>query len=394
MTKGETMSARFCFAAILSLAACGGSGNNPPLPSGDFAVVTTSGGFGAGGAVNTIKLSDMMVDKGLDTTIDQDNQVRIFDGKAYVLDRGPGTLRIYDIKTWTSPVEIPTGDATADHATSNPEDVLPVGGNRVYVSMGGNDSAHALGIIDVTSTTGVEKWIALPTQTADSDGHPEAFMMYGCGGKAYVLMGDYDDTTYALTGPSRIAVVDTSTDTLEGFITLTTSGPNAIAGISADCHDVIVSNAGTFGVAPDGTAGLEHVDLAQMKSLGVLISDSTLAGRPNSVSIASHTLGFSSIYFDLEPDPTTGMPILSSTKVVAFDPSTGKLLGDVTGKAVFISFAAVTPNNLLMVGVDDYPGSLDMGKLPSGLYVGPADGTMLPTTPIDLGQNPYAIAFQ
>jgi hypothetical protein len=393
MTQGENMSTRFCFAAIF-LAACSSGGNNPPLPSGDFAVVTTSGGFGAGGAVNTIRLSDMMVNKALDTTIDQDNTVRIFDGKAYELNRGPGTLRIYDIKTWMSPVEIPTGDATADHATSNPEDVLPVGGNRVYVTLAGNDSAHALGIIDVTNPSGVAKWIALPAASADTDGHPEAFTMYGCGGKAYVLMGDYDDMTYALTGPSRIAVVDTASDTLEGFITLTTSGPNSIAAISSDCHDVLVSNAGTFGAAPDGTAGLEHVDLQQKKSLGVLVTDAALAGRPNSVSIASHTLGFSSIYFDLEPDPTTGLSILSSTKVVAFDPSTGKLLADVTGKAVFVSFAAVTPDHQLMVGVDDYPGSLDQGKLPSGLYVGPADGSMLPTTPIDLGQNPFAIAFQ
>src|SRR6185312_8532574 len=45
----------------LCLAACDERAAAPPLPTGDFAVVTTSGGFGAGGAVNTIRLSDHMV---------------------------------------------------------------------------------------------------------------------------------------------------------------------------------------------------------------------------------------------------------------------------------------------------------------------------------------------
>jgi hypothetical protein len=379
---------------LVCLGGCTGGKGEPILPSGDFAVVTTSGGFGAGGAVNTIRLSDHMVVKGLDTTIDQDNFVRIVDGKAYVGNRGPGTLRVYDIKTWKQPIEIPTGDATADHATSNPEDALPVGGNRVYVTMNGNDADHALGVIDTTNTSGVVKWIALPTAAADGDGHPEPFGLYRCDGKAYVMMGDYDSMTFAPTGKSRIAVVDTASDKLEGFITLSAQSPGGIAAVSSDCNDVVVSQSGPFSSLPDNTGGLERVDLAQKKSLGMLISDVTMQGRPNSVSVASQHLAFSSVYFDPEPDPTTGMTILSSTKVIAFDPTNGKMVGDVSGKALFISFATVAPNGELLVGIDTYPGGLGMDKLGSGLYIGKADGSMLSSQPIDLGQNPYAIAFQ
>jgi hypothetical protein len=367
--------------------------SNPPLPSGDFAVVLTSGGFGAGGAVNTVRLSDMTVTKAIDTTIDQDSQIRVVGGKAYVLGRGPGTLRIYDIKSWAQPVEIPTGDATADHAGSLPEDVLVVGANKLYVTMGLNDSAHAIGVIDPADTSGVKKWIALPAAAGDSGG-PEPFLMYGCGGKAYVLMGDYDSMTFQPVGNSRIAVVDTATDTLEGFFTLSFRGPTAIAAASADCHDVYVAQSGPYGKLPDGTGGIEHVDLLQKKALGTVLSDNQLQGRPNTLTLASATLAFSSIYFDPQPDPTTGQTILSSTKTIAFDPTTGKVIGDVLGKAVFAAFVAVSPNRQLLVGVDSYPGSLSDGKLPSGLYVGKADGTAMPTTPIDLGQNPYAIAFQ
>src|SRR5262245_53112067 len=108
---------------LLGLAACGNPPGNPALPSGDFAVVTTSGGSGAGGAVNTIRLRDKQVLKGLDTSIDQDNQVRVVDGKAYVLNRTPGTLRIYDFRKWVDPIEIPTGDAAHPNGGSNPFDV-------------------------------------------------------------------------------------------------------------------------------------------------------------------------------------------------------------------------------------------------------------------------------
>jgi hypothetical protein len=379
------------------VAACSGTNKgNPTLPTGNFAVVTTSGGFGAGGAINTVRLSDKMVISGIDTTIDQDNAVRVAGGNAYVLNRGPGTLRVYDLTTWQNPVEIQTGDAVTSHSTSNPEDLLPIAGTtRVYVSLAGNDSAHAVGVIDTAQpAAGVVKWIAVPTAANDTDGHPEPFAFYACGGKAYLLMGDYDATTFAPTGPGRIAILDPKTDTVEGFVNMTKQAPAAITAESDDCHDVLVANAGPFGLAPDGTAGIERVDLAARKSLGVVVTDTAMQGRPNSVAIKTRTLAFSSIYFDLQPQPSTGMPILSSTKVIAFDPSSGTILGDVTGKAAFIPFAALTPDGQLFVGVDPYAGSIDGGKLKAGLYTGAADGKPMGGTPIDLGQSPYAIAFK
>lgn len=397
MTKKENLM-RLAFLALLtlSLAACDNRAADPPLPSGDFAVVTTSGGFGAGGAVNTIRLSDHMVIEGLDTTIDQDNAVRVFGGKAYVLNRGPGSLFVYDIKSWKSPVEIPTGDAQVAHNTSDPNDlaVLP-GSPRVYVTLYTEDAAHAVGVIDPANPSGVIQWIAIPASPADPDGHPEPAQIYPCDGKLYVALGDVDTTTanYAPTGPGRIAVIDPASGKTEDVITLVGQIPYQLAAESADCSDVLVADSGPYGKAPDGTAGIERVDLTAKKSLGFVLKDSDLMGRPSSVSVRSRTLAFSAIYYDLEPDAMGDM-ILSSTKVVAFDPSTGKLLGDVTGKASFIPFATVTPDGQLLVAVDNYAGAQATGKLGSGIYIGPADGKPLPTTPIDLGQNPYAIAFQ
>src|SRR5262249_49413702 len=151
-----------------------------------------------------------------------------------------------------------------------------------YVTMAGNDAAHALGVM---GASGVEKWITLPAATADSDGKPEAFALYGCGHQAYVLMGDYDETTFSPTGKSRIAVIDVASHTLSGFIPLSAESPTAIAAASDDCHDVLVSQSGPFGILPDGTGGIEHVDLAGKKSLGMVLSDTQLMGRPNSIAL-------------------------------------------------------------------------------------------------------------
>jgi hypothetical protein len=387
---------RTALPVLFLAAACHGGPVDPVLPAGNFAVVTTSGGVMAGGAVNTIRLSDRMVVEGLDTTIDQDNTVRVQHGQAYVVNRTPGTVFVYDVSNWRAPLQIATGDTAVAHAGSNPQDVAPLPGTtRAYVTLAGNPAANALGVLDTAQPqAGVTKWIALPTADADTDGKPEPGQMYFCDGKVYVSMGDYDETTFAPTGPGRLAVLDASSDTLLGFITLATQAPNQIAAESSDCNDVLVAGAGPFGKAPDGTAGIERVDLARRKSLGVVVSDTAMQGRPSTVSVYTRTLAFSAIYFDLEPQPSSDMPILSSTKVIAFNPTSGKILGDVTGKAPFIPFAVVSPDGELAVGVDAYPGGINAGKLGSGLYLGKADGTMLPSTPIDLGQAPMAIAFQ
>jgi hypothetical protein len=87
--------------------------------------------------------------------------------------------------------------------------------------------------------------------------------------------------------------------------------------------------------------------------------------------------------------------VLGSSKLAAWNPATPKTpLGDATGKAGFISFAELGPDNQIYVGVGQFGGTSDSPKLPVGLYVGKADGSMLPPMPLDLGDTPSAIAFQ
>ncbi len=378
--------------SIFLAAGCSPGDENPPLPSGNTAIVLTSGGFGAGGAVNSVGLADHKVVMAIDTSIDQDSAIRIAGAKAYVLNRGPGSLFIYDTSSWKSPIEILTGDASVSHNTSDPSD-LAVVGTKVYVSLLGNDSAHALGVLDSSQPQGAIKWINVPTATADTDGKPEAGGLYSCNGLLYLLTQDYDEMTYLPTGGGRIAIIDPAKDTLGDIIQLTGKNPNAMAAESGDCETVLVAASGPFGGAPDNTGGIERVDLGKKKSLGFVLKDTDLNGRPSSVDVVSKTLAFATIYFDLEPQPM-GPPQLSSSKVVSFNPSTGKLIGDVTDAAGFIPFATVAPSGELYVGVDFFPGSTDSSKLKAGVYIGKADGSKLTAPPLDIGQNPYAIAFQ
>ena len=128
-----------------------------------------------GGALSAVKLDDKSVTRAFDTTVDQDNLIKVVGRTAYVLNRGIGSLLLYDAVRFGKPIEIPTGDGEVDKATAFPQDLLPVAGTtRIYVSFFGNDAAHALGVLDTNEPTrGVVRWITLPTNPKDGDGKPE-----------------------------------------------------------------------------------------------------------------------------------------------------------------------------------------------------------------------------
>lgn len=389
------MSRRMTFALALVVTGCQNGPGDPVLPRADFALVTTSGGFAAGtGAINTVKLSDHSVVRGIDTTIDQDNGVRIAGGKAYILDRSHGAVRVYDPTNWRAPVEMPTGDAAIRHDFSNPHDILPVPGtSKLYVTLYGNDAAHAVGVIDTARDHGIGKWIAVPQSAADPDGKPEANALYFCKGLIYVTLDDIDFgpmPTFAPTGNGRIAVIDPMSERTTDVIQLAGQNPYVMVAASSECEDILVSDSGTYTRLPDGTGGIEHVNLIQKRSLGLILRDIELGGRPASVEVATRAVAFSIVFFDFRSTMFGLFPV--SSKVVAFNPQPPRLIGDVTDPAGTVTFARVAPSGELYVGVQTFAPP-PPGNLGAGLYIGSATGTKLGTTAIDLGQNPYGIAF-
>jgi hypothetical protein len=352
--------------------------------------------FTGNGTINTLRTPDLTVTKAIDTTLDPDTAIHSVGGKVYMLNQDTGSLRIYDPSSWQNPVEISTGDGTAPNGTSFPRDFY-VNGTKVYVAFSGNQGANSIGVLDTTQpNAGVTKWIAVPAATGDTDGAPEAGNVYACNGKLYVSYADYfingSDVTYPNGG--RIATVDLSNDTLGTIIQLTGKNAGAMSQEGADCSHVLVATSGNQTSVPDGTSGIERVNLGAGTTAGLVMADTALNGRPIGIDVASATLAFVIIDYDPEQQPNGGGLILASTKVIAVNPTTLAVTGDVTGKAGFVSFARVSPDGKLYVGAGQFAGTPDPTKLATGVYIGPADGTMLTMPGIDFGQTPAAIEFE
>ena len=361
-----------------------------PIPAATTAVVTTGDFTGMTGTLATIGLTDGKVQKGIDTTLDPSNAVRVINGKVIVLDQIHGAVRFYDPETgYKNPIEIKTG------AMSNPHDIVAVpASSKFYVALYGNKADVAIGVIDLMppATDGgaqkpaLVKSIAVPQAAKDPDGIPEVNDLYLCGGFAYVTAQDLDESKgFAPTGPSRIIALDTTRDAVDsnlGVIQLVGPNPNGVARDGTGCDLVLVADAGNQFGATDGTGGIERVDLSLRMSKGLAIKDTDLKGHPYTIATASKSLAFTTL--------TLGMG--AGSQVFAFDPATGKLGASVGPEAGFIAFAQVTPDgSKLFVGVSSLLG---MTKVPAiGVYSGPADGSMLPASGADVGQSPSSIAF-
>jgi hypothetical protein len=273
---------------------------------------------------------------------------------------------------------------------SNPHDVLPIpSSSKLYVALYNNDADHSIGVVDSTKPMmGVVKWIPIPKAGSRS---PRANNLYFCGPMVYVVVEDLDDM-FAVTGPGRIIVIDPRTDALDtsmmpNVITLTGKNPGGGAqdGIvpvdPKSCDQVLVADNGEFGKPLPADGGIELVDLTRRLSKGFVVTDSDLMGGPGTIASASPTVAYTIVN---NPDFTTS--------VVALDPTNKKVLGKVFGPAGFIAFAQVSPDDQLFVGVAH--GDTMKGEPGTGVYVGPANGMMLPSMgAIDLGQAPYAISF-
>jgi hypothetical protein len=393
----------FTVAAVLLAAGCN---NAKPTPAdvrgcwgGDCAIVTTShynADFSGVGTINAVEMQQSKIVRNIDSSLDPDVAVDASSDKLYVLNRTVGSLRRYDLAKLAIEEEIATGSSAAPNTVSSPFGFWRSHtSSKIYVTLAGNDAAYALGIVDdFMPDAGVIKFINVPAAASDSDGKPELSSLYACNGMLYALSQSY---TFMGTGISyaegRIAVIDLKSDSFVGFIGLMGKNPAAIVQEADDCTKVLVATSSDLTSPPDGTGGIERVDLGARASLGFVTHDTDLQGRPFSITKVSSKLAYVGMYFDPQPD-ATGKLVLGSAKVVAWNPSTATTIGDATGKAGFINFVELGNDNQLYVGVGIFAGMSDTPKLAQGLYVGKADGTLLTTAPIDLGDTPSAITFQ
>jgi len=162
---------------------------------------------------------------------------------------------------------------------SNPQDIVFVSPTKAYVSRYG--SADLL-IVDPSSASGQPTSAVSLAAFADGDGIPEMARMIRVG--RYLFVACQRLTNFQPTNPSVVVVVDTQTDQVvdvdpatSGTQAITLAGRNPASTFEYDRanHRLLIGDAGHYN-ALDG--GIEAIDLFQMRSLGLVITEQTLGG--------------------------------------------------------------------------------------------------------------------
>jgi hypothetical protein len=353
-------------ALILSvcLLSCGAEDEEAPAQTG--ALIVTSD-FESG-AVSSVDLDSRRVSVNLGT-IHSDAVCRAEGGLVYVVNRlGQDNIQVLDPAAGYSTLrQFSTGNG------SNPQDICLASETKAYVPTYGlaeltivnPQAGTVLGRLDLSSL-------------ADSDGIPEMSACAVVEERLYVTLQNLQD--FAPTGQSRMAILDTRTDTLVRAEPLQGQNPFTRLIHDRDRDRLLFGTVGDFGVL-DG--GIEAFDLRRGRSSGFVVTEQALGGDVGGVALFRDDRSFALI-----------TSASFATSVVSFDARNGQRLSTV------LDSADADPNDsdfdLSALAVNDR-GEL---WIADGSFTAPglrlfdaASGQSLIGTPLDVGLPPRDICF-
>lgn len=402
-SASETRSHRSIFAfcpspfAVLGLwsvlaAACGGTPeNSPPTQVTTFLAVTASNYVDRVGTLSLLDLDTLQVQKAIDQ-VDPSATVRAFDKNLYVLDSTHGSLRILDAADgFRNPKEVVLRKpGSVEAAQTNPNDLfVDTARGKAYVSLYGVfgstqiNSSTALAVVDLTKPeAGIASFVKLNVNSLDTDGNPDASRLVGCGDKLFVLLQDVDrNNGYKPSGSGRLATVGLSDPSTVGYITLAGENPTAIT-VFDGCTEAVVGSAGDqLGAVLSGKSGVERVDLAAGKTLGLALTDIALGGNVSTLGARDPQ----HVFIDLSTKNGAGY----ANTIFSVDALARKKGGALLGPVSFVPAVAVFGDRLAVLAA----GTPGTGQLKPGLYLGATTTTALPTEPFDFGLPPSSVAL-
>ncbi len=362
-----------CAAALL--AACGGGsgdggdngggGSDDPTLVRTAVVLTTD--FTSG------SLATMPVDDPTSTTIDDrtfhsDAVARTFGSMVYVLNRfGADNVQLLDAANGYETLwQCSVGNG------KNPHDIVKLSDDEAYVALYGGGVALVNLDPSPDCSDFIQQEIDL-SSLADEDGVPEADRLVLIDGTLYVTLQRL--VNFAPSDASLVALIDTSSNTLTGSITLSGTNPfSETKGIPIDpsTGKLLVATTGAFGVN-DG--GIERVDPATRTAEGYFITEADLGGDINDFAVLSATRGYA-IVSDVD----------FNNSLVSFDPSTGTVRATLaTGSAYLPDLEYDPATDQIFLASQDFSNP--------GIRIFASDDTEVTSSPIGTGLPPFNINF-
>ena len=304
--------------------------------------------------------------------IHADAVVRAFGDRIYVVNRFLGdNLQVLDpARGLATVLQCSTGPG------SNPHDVAVVGPHKAYVT---RFDRPELWIVDpgAASCAGFFLGQVDLGSYADSDGLPEMDQMTLVADRLFVSLERLDRARdFAPAGKSLLAVIDTTTDTIVGTVTL--SGGNAFGETAGLVHEprtgkLVVAEAGNIFRTGDG--GLERVDPFALRAEGFFVTENDLGGNVTDFVLVSQTKGYAVVIDDA-----------LRNVLLAFDPSRHAVTRRLLVRREFLPEIDLAPDGTLWLA--------DRGLPAPGIRI--FDVTTdrpLTRSAIDVGLPPFAMVF-
>ena len=221
-------------------------------------------------------------------TIHSDAAVRTYRDKVYIINRlGQDNVLVLDQSDLKTPLtQYSTGNG------SNPHDMTFVSEEKAYISRYGQTQ-----VLIVNPVTGDSLGAVDLSGFADADGLPEVSQLALYGNHLFAACQRLDrDNGWVPSDVSVIAVVDVLTDQVvdvdantAGVQGIVMAGKNP-AGAVQRGNKWFLSAVNTFGDLTDG--GIEVIDLANLRSEGVVLGEEILGGNLSSLAMVSDDEGY------------------------------------------------------------------------------------------------------